>query len=55
MKTFSNLDVLTNQELSEIKGGTWFGDAFDWISENISRAWEWLTKHGDNGKLVIRV
>lgn len=39
------LNQLSNQKLSEIKGGFWLGDAFEAIGDALSDAWEWIKKH----------
>lgn len=43
-----NLNKLSNQELSEIKGGgegSWVENAIDAIGEALSNAWKWIKKH----------
>ncbi|WP_018359137.1 bacteriocin [Porphyromonas levii] len=40
-----NFNALNNKELSEINGGSWLGDAIDWIGEKLSDLWEWMKDH----------
>lgn len=39
------LDLLSNQELSEIMGGSWFSDVFETIGDALSGAWRWVRMH----------
>lgn len=46
MVKIKDFDVFTNQELSEVKGGTWFEDAIDWIGEKLSDICKWMKEYG---------
>lgn len=45
MMRLKDLEQLSNQEMSEIKGGSWLGDVFDAIGDALSDAWEWVKEH----------
>lgn len=40
-------ELLSNQEMDSVIGGSSLGDALEWVGEKMSQFWKWLTIHGN--------